>query len=352
MNTVVKKGSKHGHHTVEHSLSKVDQLLVNVSSLMIVGSFVWAPSLFIYLYKKWKNTPKEDVKKRSLYRNLLVALSVCFIVGPHRHYKVGQWLKFHHWRMWEAWVRYVSFQVITEDGASPSQDYDFKKDQAILAFAPHGIVPFSLGMAAIPAMAKEYFGSFRLVAATATRLLPLMRSVMVYCNDVDASRNPIDKVLAQGESIGISPGGIAEMFEGYPKAGRHPDEECIVLNGRKGFVKMALKHGVPLVPIYTFGSSKFLKRFQIPFFEKVSNMLRISLCLFYGRSGLPIPLRKKFLYVIGAPIHPPSDLPQMGTPEFDRQVDIMHGKFCDAMTKLFEKYKSTYGWDHKTLRIV
>jgi len=142
------------------------------------------------------------------------------------------------------------------------------------------------------------------------------------------------------------------MFEGYPKAGRHPDEECVILNSRKGFIKMALKHKLPVIPIYTFGASKVLKRLQLPLLEKVSNLMRISICLFYGVCGLPIPFRKKFLYVVGQPIHPPSDAVEVGSPEFEQQVDDMHHQFCEAMTQLFEKYKSYYGWDHKSLRIV
>jgi hypothetical protein len=29
--------------------------------------------------------------------------------------------------------------------------------------------------------------------------------------------------------MGLAPGGISEMFEGYPKLGRHPNEECVIL---------------------------------------------------------------------------------------------------------------------------
>jgi 2-acylglycerol O-acyltransferase 2 len=149
------------------------------------------------------------------------------------------------------------------------------------------------------------------------------------------------------------------MFEGYPKEGRQPHEECIILNSRKGFVKMALKHQVPIVPIYTFGSSKLLKRLELPLLEKISNWIRVSLCLFYGVGGLPIPFRKKLLYVVGEPIHPPKmTMTTTGkghdeqSPEFEKHVDIMHEQFCNALTRLFEKYKGLYGWEHKTLKIV
>ncbi len=145
---------------------------------------------------------------------------------------------------------------------------------------------------------------------------------------------------------------------GYPKAGRHPDDECVILNSRKGFIKMALRHNVPIIPVFTFGASKMFKRLQSPIFEKISNLLRISFCLFYGQYGLPIPLQKKLLYVIGRTIHPPASFTASGAPpaensvEFQQVVDYMHEQFCAEISNLFDKYKDQYGWGHKTLRIV
>ena len=115
------------------------------------------------------------------------------------------------------------------------------------------------------------------------------------CTNRDASRSDVDRALAQGHRIGLAPGGISEMFEGYPKAGRQPNEECIILNSRKGFLKMALKHKVPVIPVFTFGGSKMMKRLQLPLLEKISNLIRISICVCYGVWGLPIPFRKKLL---------------------------------------------------------
>ena len=76
------------------------------------------------------------------------------------------------------------------------------------------------------------------------------------------------------------------MFEGYPKPGRLPDDEYALLKSRKGFVKLALKHKIPLVPVYCFGGNKMFKRLQLPtVVEKISNFLRISIVLFFGKYG-------------------------------------------------------------------
>lgn len=348
MNVTTRKNGSLAKHA---PLSALDDIAVKLSSLFFVGSVVWVPSLFIHLYKKWKNTRKDDIKKKNYYRNIFLALALCTILGPHRHPKVGRWLNARKWKLWNAWLRYLSFEVIT-DGINEDTNFNPKKDPAILAFAPHGIFPFSLAFAVLPDYAAEYFGIFRPVVASATRLFPLVRTLLEWIGQVDASRSEVDRALSLGHRIGLAPGGISEMFEGYPKKGRHPDEECIILDSRKGFIKMALKHKLPLIPIYTFGGSKIMRRIDSGFLEKISNFLRISLCLFYGKFGLPIPFRTKLLYIIGAPIHPPTNIPDAGTPEFSQLVDRIHHEFCDAMTKLFDKYKTSYGWGHKRLRIV
>jgi 1-acyl-sn-glycerol-3-phosphate acyltransferase len=157
--------------------------------------------------------------------------------------------------------------------------------------------------------------------------------------------------LADGARIGLAPGGIAEMFEGYPKPGTHPDEEYVIINSRKGFIRLAIKHGVPVVPVFCFGVTKMLKRLQLPaLFEQVSNLLRVSICIFYGAWGLPIPFRQKLLYVMGDPMFPPT--PSGDEAALNQQVDLMHSEFCNKLTGLFERHKRSYGWDRKTLKLI
>ena len=142
------------------------------------------------------------------------------------------------------------------------------------------------------------------------------------------------------------------MFEGYPKPLTHRDDECTILRSRKGFIRMALKHGVPVIPVYCFGASKMLKRLQLPaFVENLSKLLRVSICIFFGRWGLPIPFRQKLMYVMGSPIFPPASNAEPGSAEFRDQVNDMHGRFCTELSDIFDRHKGSYGWDHKTLRI-
>lgn len=168
----------------------------------------------------------------------------------------------------------------------------------------------------------------------------------------DASRPSVDRALKEGSRIGLAPGGIAEMFEGYPKPGALSNEEYVILNSRKGFVRMAIKHDVPIIPVYVFGATKMFRRLELPALEFLSNLLRISLCVFFGSWGLPMPFRQRLLYVMGSPLFPPTVGSDGDTAEFDLEVDDLHARFCNELITLFDRHKESYGWARKTLRIV
>ena len=184
-------------------------------------------------------------------------------------------------------------------------------------------------------------------------LLPILNHMAMPFSD--ASKSVVDKALKDGNRVGVSPGGIAEMFV----PARHPNDEYILLAKRKGFIKMSIKHNVPVVPVYVFGGTKMFHRLELPFiFEYLSKLLKISICIFFGRLGLPIPFRQKLLYVMGRPLFPPSLEDGLGdgnveeNESFQRKVDHFHNVFCDQIAKLFDRHKEHYGWGHKNLCII
>lgn len=81
---------------------------------------------------------------------------------------------------------------------------------------------------------------------------------------LNADPRTISNVIKEGLPVGLCPGGIAEMFWGYPKEGCKPNEEYAFLSTRKGFVRMAMKHGIPLVPVYCFGNTHVMHKARVP----------------------------------------------------------------------------------------
>jgi 1-acyl-sn-glycerol-3-phosphate acyltransferase len=329
---------------VPSDISFLDRLIVAGSSIFIVGSLVWVPLTARWVYRRWKQA--KDKRKRAMYASLLVILAVLVIGGPHRSPRVGKWLQVRKWSLFQAWVKFIAMEVILDQPKGITMDV--QQDKAIFAFAPHGIFPFAFAFGVLPDIATQSFGYVRPVVATATRLFPVVRDFISWANPVDASKDSVERALALGDRIAVIPGGIAEIFEGYPKPNTHPDEEYAIV--RSGFLRLAIKHGIPVIPVYCFGATKMLKRLELPGLEQLSLFLRVSICLFFGVGGLPIPFRQRLSYVMGQPILPP--VRTTGSDISDAHVKEMQDRFCAEVQRLFDRHKEAYGWSHKTLKLL
>lgn len=133
-----------------------------------------------------------------------------------------------------------------------------------------------------------------------------------------------------------------------------PGEYRIVLKKRKGFVKLALRSGAALVPVFSFGELDLydqpanppgskLRRWQ----DFVKSVTGIAPTKFIGRGFFQytygmIPRRKTLNLVIGAPI----DVPKTPEPS-EALVDEYHQKFMDGLIELFETNKVKFIKDHE-----
>ncbi|RYH10723.1 hypothetical protein EON65_39340 [archaeon] len=65
----------------------------------------------------------------------------------------------------------------------------------------------------------------------------------------------LSQVLNSGLTLGISTGGVAEIFD----TDLSPDgDEAIVLKSRRGLVTLAMRTGAALVPCYLLGNTHLL----------------------------------------------------------------------------------------------
>jgi hypothetical protein len=361
-----------------------DHILVWASSLFFVGSVIWVPAVYAFAFRKLRSIPKEETKRRAVYVTILLSATALLAFGPHRHPRVNTLLKVRKWSLWKSWLRFLAFEIVTDQPLPPN----IQKDQAIVAVVPHGIFPFALAFTAVGEASERAFGPFRVVVASAVKLLPMIRDVLswigavyvylfsqfffssahllhtnrlsklwifpfayIFCSD--ASRPAVDRALSEGSRLGLAPGGIREIYESYPKHLTHPDDEYSIVG--HGIMRMAIKHRIPIIPVYCFGSTKLLKRLQLPnIVERISLMLRASLVILFGQWGLPVPFRQRLLYVIGKPIYPPTAVLGLlsngqNTTGLDRQVDEMHSSFCEELVRIFDRHKESYGWSHKSL---
>lgn len=92
----------------------------------------------------------------------------------------------------------------------------------------------------------------------------------------------IPDILLYSRCCVVDAGGIAEMYILEEHA------ETVKIKDRKGFVRIAVEKGVPIVPVYHFGNSQ-LFRWGPKSWEKAARKWRMAVGFIRGRWNLPLP---------------------------------------------------------------
>ncbi|KAF2880662.1 hypothetical protein ILUMI_25501 [Ignelater luminosus] len=187
-------------------------------------------------------------------------------------------------------------------------------------------------------------------------LLPLFRDFLLSMGLCAASAKSINYLMSKpggGNAALLVVGGAAEVF--YSKPGQYN----LVLKNRKGFVRLALKNGSPLVPTFSFGETdiydqisssegSLLRTFQ----EWIKKIVGFPPIMILGRGffqysfGL-LPHRKPINVIVGKPI----DVERVENPS-QEQIDALHAAFIKQLIKLFDKNKHKYLEDAETNLVI
>lgn len=139
----------------------------------------------------------------------------------------------------------------------------------------------------------------------------------------------------------LTVGGMREAFFAQPGVNR------VNLRNRKGFIKIAIRAGVPVVPIYSFNEIEVYNFIRLDHSSKLYQFIQ-NLLGFVPPLGLngrgffqytfgTIPRRHRIVTVIGASIQTvKNDSPSI------EEINEVHQKFMDAMYQLFEAHKHKY----------
>lgn len=183
--------------------------------------------------------------------------------------------------------------------------------------------------------------------------MPVAREIQLAVGICSASANALIKLLTQSNdpddksnrdgytsnAVGLVVGGCREQRISAPY------EYKFCLKNRKGFVRIALKTGAPLVPAISFGENDY---YQLTHWKPINKIDR-AFC--YGRGLLQynigfIPRRVPVTTVIGAPI----DVEYIKEPN-DDVVNKYHEIFCTKIKELFEEHKGKYIENSETVQL-
>lgn len=162
-----------------------------------------------------------------------------------------------------------------------------------------------------------------------------------------------------GNAVVLFPGGASEAVETVEGDNR------IILNRRKGFVRIALETGAHLVPVAAFGETNLFHMYRPTpgsfgaRFQAVSHyVLPGRQPLFWGDGvfgewGL-LPLARPLTTVVGRPIEVAKWEGAREGPEWEAAVDAVHGRYCEELRQLWDawKDKAEPGVAHAPLTVV
>mmetsp|Transcript_127141 Transcript_127141/g.245148 ORF Transcript_127141/g.245148 Transcript_127141/m.245148 type:complete len:316 (+) Transcript_127141:54-1001(+) len=224
--------------------------------------------------------------------------------------------------------------------------------QYILAIHPHGVLSLDhlLTISAFDAGLEKALPQAQRSPLSAGILfkIPLIRELLLSVGGVDAGRKTAEHCLKKGLSLSVVPGGEREQL----LAQRGP-VESIILKHRQGFIRLALKFGVPIIPVFCFGEGQLYhqSKFLMGFRSWVQRTLGMALVMPYGAGGIPLkpfntpPLR----LVVGAPV----DMPKVEENPLPKDVvDEHHSRYIAAVEALFAKHKVAMGYEDITLQIL
>ncbi|GMF19544.1 unnamed protein product [Phytophthora lilii] len=248
------------------------------------------------------------------------------------------WISGHSFLM-ETVKRYFNGTIIRMAPLDPKKQY-------VLGFHPHGISPTTVMWLQFNARWRELFPNFyaHILTASIMHEIPLARDIIQFLGSREVTRHAFTYTLQKRESVLLVPGGQAEMLEQ-----KSAQKEVRVYTHHKGFIRLAIENGVPLVPVLSFNEGETLDNVRAPLLQRwFVKKLAFPFSYFpYGRALLPIPRKVHIPVVVGEPLEVPHI--KKPTPE---DIDKIHVKYFALLQEMFDKYKDEVGCgDHKLVFI-
>lgn len=248
------------------------------------------------------------------------------------------------WTVWDYFRDYFPLKLVKTVDLDPSHNY-------IFGFHPHGV----LVAGGFGNFCTESTGFSRLFPGLRSHLLmlpfwfrvPFFRDYIMCGGLVSSSKSSLAHLVSRpegGNVAVIAVGGASEALDARPGA------LTLQVKKRKGFIKLALKHGAHLVPVFSFGENELFDQMENPagsplrrLQNRLQSIMGIAMPLFHARGvfqysfGL-VPYRKPINTVVGKPI----PVSQTACPTTE-DINDLHKVYLQNLVELFEENKKFYG---------
>lgn len=250
--------------------------------------------------------------------------------------RTSSWLR-RNW-FFRRWAEYFPASLIKAD---PEADFSGERP-VLMGYHPHGILSFGaqVNFATDCTGWSEKFPKLqpRLATLNMNLKMPFLREVIGRLGAIPADASSIRAALRPGNAVIVVVGGAAEALD------TKPGEYVLTLARRSGFFRLALQHGVDLVPTFGFGendifetlkSESLLRSIQL----KAYKVMSFSMPIFHGRSvftynfGL-LPYRKPLTVVVGTPIR----VEKVENPTKE-QIEAVKQEYIAALRRLHAQWQ-------------
>ncbi|PSN65323.1 diacylglycerol O-acyltransferas-like protein 2B [Corynespora cassiicola Philippines] len=261
--------------------------------------------------------------------------------------------------VWSLFASYFPARLHRSQELEPTRKY-------IFGYHPHGIISHG----AFAAFATEALGFSQLFPGITNTLLtldsnfrlPLYREYALRMGLASVSRESIENILSKGGRNGEGMGRAVTVVVGGAREAldSHPGSLRLVLNRRKGFVKMAIRTGADLVPVIGFGENEIYEQLDAkshPYVHKfqllVKKIMGFTVPLFHARGifnydvGM-MPYRRPLNIVVGRPICVVQD----NEPD-NEYVNRVHEDYVKELLRVWDDHKDTFAKQRtEELRII
>jgi len=207
--------------------------------------------------------------------------------------------------------------------------------QTLYGIHPHGLTSTGTGFALSEIESQTGVRVSLAVAPLLRWTNPIMRFVMasVGVDLISSDRSELVSVMDKRMPVGIVVGGFDEMLN------TKPDRDTIFLKNRKGFIKLALRKGYSVTPVYCFGECiLYQNALKLPsWVTRICVRYKVPAVVPIGKSffdfAMPNVPSKGMLIVIG----PTLKLPRIEKPTRG-EIDIAHTKYMQTVSELYRQY--------------
>lgn len=204
----------------------------------------------------------------------------------------------------------------------------------ILVWHPHGAFTFSaLFIGALLSLEGRPIQWYTGIATILFKI-PVLRELLVLLDARQVTHAVLDRLLGAGRSVGLQPGGIPEQLR------TSHEQEQAIFAPNVTFCRLALQHGVPLLPCYLFNENQLYETTPARqrFSRKVFAATGVPLILVTGRWGLPwiVPRPTTINVRFGRPVEvgPPQKAPSAAA------VEELYARYVAELRRLFDEHKA------------